>query len=86
MTLRSLVIVALLLAIPPVVPGEPNKTADQKQQATKQSQPFSLRTANTNKPAAKQISPRPTPTRQSGTQPSNGPTGGWWESHFSPGA
>lgn len=59
------------------LPGQPNKTTDNKEQpAAAVTQPLSLRTAQTNCLTAIQIKPKASPTRQSGTLPSKGPIGG----------
>jgi hypothetical protein len=52
--LKRLAIVGLLLAIAPIMPGQPNKASDQKQESAKQGQPAALPTDSPNKQASAQ--------------------------------
>jgi hypothetical protein len=58
--LKSLAIFGLLLVLAPMVPGQPNKAAEQKQESAKQSQPAVLSTDSPNKQDSSQTDqPKP---------------------------
>jgi hypothetical protein len=52
--LKCLAVLGLLAAVAPIVSGQPNKTTDQKQETTKQSQPAALPTDSKDKQASGQ--------------------------------
>jgi hypothetical protein len=68
----------LLLAVVPTVSAQPDKATSHKELPATQSQPAVIGANSPNKQGSGQTNQSaPNPTRQSGTQPSNDPIGGW---------